>query len=117
MTYSAERIHMIPYPYNQIELGDKGDAKKSWNSHWIKRSYSPLISDQKTYGFIDLHVRPLPTNELYIYLHASDALLIHRESSQKYKAVVSSSVCQVLGSGCPILFQESNFVESYGNEN
>ena len=47
-SFSAERIHMIPYPYHQIELGDKGDAKKSWNFHWIKRSYFPLVSDQKT---------------------------------------------------------------------
>jgi len=55
-------------------------------------------------------------NELYTILHASDVLLIHRESSQKYKAVVSSSVCQVLGSGCPILFHESNYVELQGDE-
>ena len=49
-------------------------------------------------------------------MHASDVLLINRESSQKYKAVLSSTVCQVLGSGCPILFHESNFVELHGDE-
>ncbi len=65
------------------------------------------------YDFIDLQIRPLPSDELYTYLHASDALLIHRESSRKYQAVISSSVCQVLGSGCPILFHESNYVGSY----
>ena len=65
---------------------------------------------------IDLQVKSLPLDELYTYLHASDALLIHRESSQKYKAVVSSSVCLVLGSGCPILFHDSNFVELHGDE-
>ena len=75
-----------------------------------------LREAQKTYDFIDLQVRPLPLDELYTYLHASDALLIHRESSQKYKAVVSSSVCQVLGSGCPILFHESNYIELHGDE-
>ncbi len=68
------------------------------------------------FGFLDLQVRPLPLEELYMYLHASDALLIHRESSTKYKAVLSSTVCQVLGSGCPILFHESNYVEHHGDE-
>ncbi len=75
-----------------------------------------LCKVQKDYDFVELQVKPLPLDELYTYLHASDALLIHRESSQKYKAVVSSSVCQVLGSGCPILFHESNFVELHGDE-
>ena len=75
-----------------------------------------LLEAQKTYGFIDLQVRPLTQHELYTYLHASDVLLIHRDSSQKYKAVVSSSVCQVLGSGCPILFHDSNYIELHGDE-
>ena len=74
----------------------------------------PRVAEK--YGFLDLQVRPLPLEELYMYLHASDALLIHRESSTKYKAVLSSTVCQVLGSGCPILFHESNYVEHHGNE-
>jgi len=75
-----------------------------------------LREAKKKYDFIDLQVKPLPLDTLYTYLHASDVLLIHRESSQKYKAVVSSSICQVLGSGCPILFHESNFVELNGEE-
>jgi hypothetical protein len=75
-----------------------------------------LRKAQEEYGFVDLEVKPLPLDELYTYLHASDALLVHRESSQKYKAVVSSSVCQTLGSGCPILFHESNYVELHGDE-
>ncbi len=153
-SFSAERIHMIPYPYRQIELGDKEDARKKLELPLDKKivfsfgfrpkdivSVLPALKDvdkeyplryvivanpesevdelreaQKTYDFIDLQVRPLPQDELYTYLHASDALLIHRESSKKYKAVVSSSVCQVLGSGCPILFHESNYVELHGDE-
>jgi hypothetical protein len=63
-----------------------------------------LREAKKKYDFIDLQVKPLPLEERYTYLHASEALLIHRESSQKYKAVVSSSVCQALGSGCPFCF-------------
>jgi glycosyltransferase involved in cell wall biosynthesis len=75
-----------------------------------------LRDAERKYDFIDLQVKPIPLDELYAYLHASDTLLIHRESSPKYKAVLSSSVCQVLGSGCPILFHESNYVELHGNE-
>jgi len=75
-----------------------------------------LRSAQKSYDFVELLVKPLPLDELYACLHASDVLLIHRESSKKYNAVVSSSVCQVLGSGCPILFHESNYVELHGDE-
>ena len=153
-SFPAERIHIIPYPYRQIELGDKGDAKKRLEFPLDKKivfsfgfrpkdivSVLPALKDvdkeyplryviianpesevdelreaQKTYDFIDLRVRALPQDELYTYLHASDALLIHRESSQKYGAVGSSSVCQVLGSGCPILFHESNYVELHGDE-
>ena len=75
-----------------------------------------LHEAKKRYNFIDLQIKPLPLDELYTYLYAADALLIHRESSQKYNAVLSSSVCQVLGAGCPILFHESNFVELHGDE-
>lgn len=75
-----------------------------------------LRKAKEEYNFVDLEVKPLPLDELYTYLHAADVLLVHRESSQKYKAVVSSSVCQVLGSGCPILFHESNYVELCGDE-
>ena len=77
---------------------------------------SELNEAKKKYNFIDLRIKALPLDELYDYLYASDVLLIHRESSQKYKAVVSSSVCQLLGSGCPILFHQSNYVELHGNE-
>ena len=75
-----------------------------------------LYQAKKKYNFIDLKVKALPLDELYDYLYVSDVLLIHRESSQKYPAVVSSSVCQLLGSGCPILFHQSNYVELHGNE-
>ena len=66
-------------------------------------------------NFVDLKIKAVSINELYTYLHASDVLLIHKESS-RYKAVISSTVCQTLGSGCPILFRDSNYVELHGNE-
>ncbi len=152
--FPPEKIHMIPYPYHPLNLGDKRKARKALGFRPDEKivfsfgfrpkdieSALPALNDvakdyslrymvianpdsdiselgeaKKRYSFLDLQVRPLPLDELFTYLHASDALLIHRESSQKYKAVVSSSVCQVLGSGCPILFQESNYVELHGDE-
>ncbi len=68
------------------------------------------------YPFLDIQVRPLPFDELYAYLYASDAHLIHKESSKNYPAVLSSTVCQTLGSGCPILFHKSTYVEKMGKE-
>ncbi|MFQ6116115.1 MAG: hypothetical protein ACE5NG_18800, partial [bacterium] len=153
-SFPPEKIHMIPYPCNPLQLGDKGEARKMLGlplNEKIVFSFGfrardivavlPALKDvakayrlryvivanpesdigelhnaKKEYDFIDLQVRPLPQQELYTYLHASDVLLTHRESSRKYSAVVSSSVCQVLGSGCPILFHESNFVENHGDE-
>ena len=76
-----------------------------------------IVKDQtKENKFIDLRVKALTMDEIYSYLYASDALLIHRESNKKYKAVVSSTVCQVLGAGCPIVFHNSNYVDTYGEE-
>ena len=153
-SFPAEKIHMIPYPYHPLELGDKEKARKNLEFRPDEKivfsfgfrsadivSVLPALSDiakeyplryviiansesdvgelygaKENYDFMDLQVRPLPIGELYTYLHASDVLLIHRESSQKYKAVVSSSVCQVLGAGCPILFHESNYIELLGDE-
>ncbi|MCH7682393.1 MAG: glycosyltransferase [Gemmatimonadetes bacterium] len=150
-SFPAEKIHMIPYPYHPLKLGDKGEARKKLGlppDDKIVFSFGfrpedvvsvlPVLKDvvkeypfrymiianprsnldelreaKKKYDFVDLQVKPLPLDELYNFLHASDALLIHRESSKKYRAVLSSSVCQVLGSGCPILFHESNYVELY----
>lgn len=153
-SFPIEKIHMIPYPYHPLKLGDKEMSRKKIGLPLDKKiifsfgfrpkdvvSVLPTLkkvakeyplrymiianpeSDlgelrkaKEKHDFIDLQVRPIPLDELYDYLYASDVLLVHRESSQEYKAVVSSSVCQVLGSGCPILFHDSNFVELQGDE-
>ncbi len=47
---------------------------------------------------------------LYDYLHASDCLIIHRDPCDG--VVVSSSAFQCLGSGCPIIANESPFFET-----
>ena len=71
---------------------------------------------ESKYDFIELRIGGLPLDQLYTYLHASDALLIHRESNRKYKCVLSSTLCLTLGSGCPIVFHKSNYVELHGKE-
>lgn len=47
---------------------------------------------------------------LYDYLHASNALIIHR--SPRNGVVVSSTAYQCLGSGCPILASNTNYFET-----
>lgn len=153
-SFPPEKIHLIPYPYHPLQLGDKRGARaelglsqdekivfsfgfrareilsvlpalKEIASDYPLRylvvanpesDVGDLAQARGHYDFIDLQIKPLPLSELYTYLHAADVLLIHRESSTRYPAVVSSSVAQALGSGCPILFHESNFVELSGDE-
>lgn len=51
---------------------------------------------------------------LYKYLYASDCMVYNKHSSAV--TVVGSSIFQCLGSKCPILARESNYVESFGRE-
>lgn len=51
---------------------------------------------------------------LYEYLHASDAMVLHRKSLEG--VVYSSTTYQCLGSGCPIVALNSNFFEPFGEE-
>lgn len=53
-------------------------------------------------------------NALYDYLNSSDLLIFNKPSADW--VVVSSTVFQCLGSGCPILAYASNFIESLSNE-
>ena len=54
-------------------------------------------------------------DRLHDYLHAADALVINRGWREK-KVVVSTTIFQSLGSGCPVLAYDSNFVENIPNE-
>ncbi|MGB2727540.1 MAG: hypothetical protein WBD09_03565 [Halobacteriota archaeon] len=80
-----------------------------------KLEHRELRKWQEKYDFMDVGIKALSLDALYDYLHACDVLLIPKESS-KHRAVISSTVCQTLGSGCPILFHDSNYVELHGNE-
>lgn len=66
------------------------------------------------YPFIDLRKGDIPIKELYTYLHASDALLVHKDSAEAI--VVPSTAFLCLGSGCPILAYDTNFFETFDQE-
>jgi hypothetical protein len=66
------------------------------------------------YKFIDARRASLSIEDLYQCLHASDALLIHKDHSPD---VVLSSVAHLcMGSGCPILAYKTNFFERFEKE-
>lgn len=69
---------------------------------------------KRRYDFIALEMRRPSMDELYTYLHASDALIYHRDSS--VDVVVPSTIYTCMGSGCPILALYSNFVETLETE-
>lgn len=69
---------------------------------------------REKYKFVKLIRASVPNEELYSYLHASDALLIHKDSSEA--VVVTSTAYLCLGSGCPILAHTTNFVETLDKE-
>lgn len=61
------------------------------------------------YGFIKWREGPIPTDVLYTYLHASDVLVIDKDTAPGI--VVSSTAYLCLGSGCPLLVRDTNFFE------
>jgi glycosyltransferase involved in cell wall biosynthesis len=63
---------------------------------------------------IDLREEVPDIKRLYDYLHASDALIFNKKSASH--VVVSSTVLQCLGSGCPIVARDSNYVEYLDKE-
>lgn len=71
----------------------------------LKKKYPKLVELRKEAPF---------TDRLYDYLWASDVLIFHKES--KAHVVVSSTIHQCLGAGCPILALRSNFSDYFGDE-
>lgn len=69
---------------------------------------------KERYKFIELRKGDISIRELYTYLHASDCLLVHKDSAE---VVVVPSTCYLcLGSGCPILAYDTNFFEAFNRE-
>ena len=74
-----------------------------------------LFDAAKTrYKFIELRNGKLSINTLYTYLHASDCLLIHKDSAEAI--VVPSTAYLCLGAGRPILAYNTNFFETFDKE-
>jgi hypothetical protein len=65
-------------------------------------------------GDIDIREEILTISQLYDYLHSCDALIFNKPSQPH--VVVSSTVFQCLGSGCPIIARESNAIETLQDE-
>lgn len=76
--------------------------------------YNLFDALRDSYPFIELRHGDIPVKDLYTYLHAADALLVHKDSAEAI--VVSSTVFLCLGAGCPILVYDTNFFETFGNE-
>jgi hypothetical protein len=80
------------------------------------KSALKLFRNEKKNNGIDIEIRQEAPDmdRLYQYLYASDVLLFHKDS--KAHVVVSSTLHQCLGSGCPILSYKSNFCDYFGDE-
>jgi len=103
-------LHLLPtmehlsrkYPIHFLTLTDVED--------WFE-----LFAGLKgRYEFLETRRGPVSIQELYTYLHASDALVIHKDTAAA--VVVSSTAYLCLGSGCPILAHDTNFFETLGEE-
>ncbi len=80
----------------------------------IEDWYELFEAVSSIYPFIDLRKGDIPIRDLYTYLHASDALLVHKDSAEA--VVVPSTAFLCLGSGCPILAYDTNFFETFDKE-
>lgn len=69
----------------------------------------------KQYDFTVFRCEAPSIERLYTYLHASDAVLFHREPADGY-IPVSSTVCLCLGALRPILCPDINFFETFEDE-
>jgi hypothetical protein len=63
---------------------------------------------------IELREEAPDVSRLYDYLHAVDVLIFNKPSAEH--VVVSSTAFQCMGSGCPMVAKNSNYVGYYGNE-
>lgn len=80
----------------------------------IQDWYNLFDAVRNSYSFIDLRKGDIPIRDLYTYLHAADALLVHKDSAEAI--VVPSTAYLCLGAGCPILAYDTNFFETFDHE-
>jgi len=103
-------LHLLP----QLERLSKSCPLMFLTLTEIQDWYDLFEVAKKRYGFIELRKGPVSMELLYDYLHASDVLVLHKDSAEG--VVVSSTIYACLGSGCPILAYETNFVENFSSE-
>jgi len=103
-------LHLLP----QMERLSKRYPLIFLTSTEIQDWYDLFEVAKKRYDFIELRRGPISMELLYDYLHASDALILHKDSTEA--TVVCSSIYACLGSGCPILAYDTNFVENFNGE-
>ncbi len=90
--------------------------KKAILLHVIPRGYQMLESLTPEPWRIIRTVGSLSTREFDDYLFASDAAIFHKFQS-RFHAVLSSTVYQSLGTGCPLFVpQQSDFFHNFKNE-
>ena len=80
----------------------------------IQDWYDLFNAAKGRYPFIELRKGDIPIRELYTYLHASDALLVHKDSAEAIVVPSTANLC--LGAGCPILAYNTNFFETFDKE-
>ena len=80
----------------------------------IQEWFDLFVAAKTRYKFIELRNGKLPIDTLYSYLHASDCLLIHKDSAEAI--VVPSTAYLCLGAGRPILAYNTNFFATFDKE-
>jgi hypothetical protein len=83
---------------------------------FINETPLELIREAKAkYGFFEVREEILSLEKLYAYLHASDVHLLWKFSEEP-NLLVSSSAYLTLGSGCPIVINDSGYARDLGEE-
>jgi len=103
-------LHLLPI----LERLNRGYPLILLTLTHIQDWYDLFEAQKGRYQFIELRKGDIPVRELYTYLHASDALLIHKDSAEAIVVPSTASLC--MGSGCPILAYATNFFETFDKE-
>ena len=77
--------------------------------------FEPISEARAKYNFFEVREELLPLEKLYSYLHACDVHLFYKFSEDP-NLLGSSSVYLTLGSGCPIVINDSGYARDLGGE-
>ena len=90
--------------------------KKAVLLHIVPKEYQMLEEMTPTEGRIVIKTDSLSTRDFDDYLFASDAAIFHKFQS-RFHAVISSTVYQAMGTGCPIFVpSQSDFFHDWPTE-